>query len=475
MKSNSYSCYQLAATLNRNEWNRFLREVLNGSRCSHHGTQALIRTLANHYPDFDVNDTEILKDPNFIPQQTKAQLRVLRTNLKNLLRDFLVESSLARKKLLKEQLIIEELIHREKFVLAEEFLQKASKKLPENLLNLSSLEHAQKIISSRLDLYMRNENRNTQFNWLGLLDNGEIYEHVQRLVFLSAWKSMVWFRKNETGDLAEKSVEALETIERFGPDRHPLLKIYFHLLSMLSDREPAFHQKVLQDMMIEHGGNMDRVEVINILGIQVNALAKMDLHGIENSISRAFELYRYMVERDLLFNMGSFSINSTRNILTIGVRLKEFDWTANFLELARKRLPEDEAKKFYPYGSACLHFAQKEYAKVRMELRTADFEDPFYSLTQRMLLLRTYFMERDSGSFMAEQDALRRQLYRNQRFSKSYCQSSLNFLKVIGQLNTAITDPNSEEGDYRHILQQAAELELPHRAWLNEQIWAEIN
>gem|GEM_PF-5587738 len=472
MKSNHYQCYQLAAALNRKEWKQFVRETLDGRRTQHAGTQALIKTLENHYPDFDLADETILSHPAFLPNQSAAQLRVLRTNLKHLISDFLVQIAVNRDQLLKERLMIEELTKREQIKLADIHLQKSLKKLPEKMMDIQYLNHARELQRHNLALYARIRSRQGQFNWLKLINWLEIYTHVRKLIFLSGWQGQAWFKPEQISALEEKTASTLKAIEQFGPDRNLLLEIYYHLLSLLAGKDQAFHDDSLQQCIRTHRKDLEKIELINILGLQINYLIHADLKGIPDALKRAFAVYRFMVEQDLLFDMGAFSVNSTRNILSFGVRLGELAWTGEFLHIAQERLQKEEAEKFYPYGQAYLCFAKGDYPGVRRALRTANFQDPFYSIAQRVLALRTYYMEEDWEMFQNEQATFTRQLYRNKRLSSTYSRSLLNFLKVIGQVYLFKTEGKPDESSLKECLQFTYDNQLPHRDWLRREMKA---
>lgn len=472
MKLNRYQCYLLAASLNRKEWKQFVRETLDGRRSRHEGTQALVKVLSSHHPDFDLEDETILTHPEFIPGQNAAQLRVLRTNLKHLVSDFLVEAATQRDHDLKERLLIQELIHRGQTELADTHLQKAIRNLPEKMLDIRGLYHARELEGAKLDLYTRNQTRRTRFDWLKLLDQNEIHEQVRKLLLLSAWQGQAWFRPDGVPELKRKMAHTLEVIHHFGPDRNPLLKIYFHLLSLLAGKDQSLHDTELQNCIRIHGSDLEKIELINILGLQINFLIHADLKGNPDSLKRAFGVYRYMVEQDLLFDMGAFSVNSTRNILSFGVRLGELAWTTEFLTVAQQRLPPEEGEKFSPYGQAYLCFAQADYPGVRRALRTANFQDPFYSTAQRLLALRTSFMEDDWEMFQTEHTTLTRQLYRDRQLNANFSRSLLNFLKLIGQVYQYKSEPGLDEAAIRKLLQFTYDQQLHYRDWLRKEILA---
>lgn len=467
MKTGQNICYQLARILEKNEWRQFVRDA---QQQRHKGTRLLISILAPHYPGFDISDEAILAHPNFIPGQTLDQLRVLRSNVRELLEEFLLDSHLKHTPQLRERMLIAELTRRRGFALAAGQLDKTQRKLPDLPLQLEDLDHARMLEDARVDLYTRTQGRGSTLNWATLLRKNNLYAHTKRLQYLAAWKARSFFQQAGESRVEHEIEVALAEVERFGPEQNPLLQIYFHLLAMMSGKSPVANGEALQAVLRRHGQGMEKVERINVLGLEINVLLQADLKGGPGALRQAFEVYRYMVKEDLLFGFGVFSVNSIRNILSLGVRLHELEWTLSFLEIARERLPAAEARQFYPYGKAYICFARHDYPGVRKALRNATHDDPFYAVAHRVLALRTSYMEGDSVLFSTEMASLARQAYREKKIASSYNRHLLRFLHALKKLERLREEAQASASELEALREDVRSQVMPHRAWLLEQV-----
>lgn len=431
MDHKNYFCYRLARALEKNEWHQFVREIKSGARTRHKGIKALVAVLSNHYPDFEIPDHEIIERFKRVLPLTIPQLRVLRSKMKQLLEQFIVEGSLQVRKNLDEELLVRGLIDRGAVDLAKTTLKKAYSKLTEVHIGLDSIEHRYQLGYIHLDLYTRDRQRKSSFDWHQLLDNLDAFALARKLSFLCAMLSERAFLSEIQSKEMDAVEEGLRAAEVYGPERTPVLNIYYQLLSLICGRDPQFHSDSLKKAMKAHGSKIERIERINVFGLQINYFLAASRHGKTGALREVFSLYQQMVAENLIFGMGVFSINSARNILSIGVRLGELDWTQGFLETAKGKLPDEESEKFYRYGVANLHFAAGKYGEAKKMLALAVSKDPFYKLAHDNLLLRICYEEGDTDLFYTVYAALNRHLYRKEGISKNYRASLQNLLKLI--------------------------------------------
>ena len=97
------------------------------------------------------------------------------------------------------------------------------------------------------------------------------------------------------------------------------------------------------------------------------------------------------LDMDLLLEKGIMSPWNYKNITAVGLRLEEFGWVQDFLLKFKPHLAPAHRDNAYKYNLAKLHFAKKDYDKVLELLREVEYDDIFYSLDSRSMLLKTYY------------------------------------------------------------------------------------
>jgi len=80
-----------------------------------------------------------------------------------------------------------------------------------------------------------------------------------------------------------------------------------------------------------------------------------------------------------------------RNIVSVGLRLKEYEWVHDFIYEFKKRIPPAIRKNTFNYNLANYYYSIKDYSQALMLLQEVAFTDIFYRLGSRCLLLKIYY------------------------------------------------------------------------------------
>ena len=111
----------------------------------------------------------------------------------------------------------------------------------------------------------------------------------------------------------------------------PSIIIYYQIL--LTHKEPAnrHHYEKLKEYLKRFIHKFPETEAKEILDAALNyCIIRMNA-GEEPYVREAFELYCQSLENGLLLVQGQITPWSYKNVVTIGLRLKEFDWVEKFI------------------------------------------------------------------------------------------------------------------------------------------------
>jgi hypothetical protein len=425
-----YQVYILAQTLSKVEWNRFTREVQKGILCQHADTQAFVAALAPHYPAFEVEDTIVFK--RVYPDQdfSDARLRVLRTYLKDLLEEFLVQDMLRQKATLREQLLVSALFARNCVPPAKKLLESRLARLDTDDLSMEGLQARFEFEEMGLELYVRENNRSEGYAWMPLINHLTDYALTHRLRFLCAMKNESNFLAIDSQDFRAHCDMALLEVAHLGASANPLVEVYAQLLQLFTQPDFAPHFAAVKAWITRHGAHASATERLNIIGLWVNFLTQGDRRGLPGCVRMTLEAYQGLVAQNLFYQAGSFSVNSARNALSAAVRLGELAWAKAFLAQAVQQLPAAEASRLHAFGAAYLAFAAGHYSQSQKLLARADYSDPFYKLTQTLLLLRITYERGDDDLFLSTHASLSRQMFRKEKVTIAFREGIRNFLKM---------------------------------------------
>lgn len=429
-----YQVYTLAACLNSTEWNQFTREVRQGILCRHSPTQALVAGLNGHYPAFEVEDTVLYS--HLFPESPfdGARLRVLRTSMKGLLETFFIEKALAKKKGIRNVLLLGELASRGNHAEARRVMETSLIDLDKHL-TVEDMLRKFELQEFGLELDIRENRRNRQHDWTRILDSLSDYSIAQTLRLLCAIYNESKLLNQDVEHFRQRSEGMIEAAQRMGSNAHPIIPIYAKLLNNLTEAENESLSEFLRQWLDQHGNEISETERLNILGLWINHLVQGDWMGKPGYLRQTLEAYTMLLESGRFFHAGSFSVHSARNAVAVASRLGETTWGRTFLQQAEKELNPTDLPGLMAYANAYLDFSEGNLTSALHHLRAAPLHDPFYRLACDLLLLRIWYEKGEDDLFLSLHTALIRQLYRKEKVTGAFRKSIQSFLGVIGQLH----------------------------------------
>ncbi|HMR43283.1 MAG TPA: hypothetical protein PKC40_05595, partial [Saprospiraceae bacterium] len=201
-------------------------------------------------------------------------------------------------------------------------------------------------------------------------------------------------------------------------EKFPRIGLFKNLLEMIqSGEETAYFDAAEQVIRFEEKLSFDDLQTAyNYL--QNFCIEKIN-QGKDTFLRQLFQLYQQQLEKDLLLENGTLSEWHYKNIVTVGLRLGETEWTKSFLFEFKSRLLPDQAENAFTYNLAAIFYHQKEFEKVLELLLKVEFTDARYNLDAKALLLRTYFELEEYEPLFSLCDAFRQYLIRNNLLAES--------------------------------------------------------
>lgn len=147
-----------------------------------------------------------------------------------------------------------------------------------------------------------------------------------------------------------------------------------------------------------------------------------------------FQLYKQGLRTGLILDNGLLSEWNYKNITALGCHLKEFEWTENFIQTYKAKLPAHRRENAYNYNLAHLYYNKKQYNEALSVLLLVQFTDVKYHLNTSFLLLRTYFALRDTEALLSLIDTFRIYVIRNRKITTDQKRGYTNFLRFAKKL-----------------------------------------
>ena len=157
-----------------------------------------------------------------------------------------------------------------------------------------------------------------------------------------------------------------------------------------------------------------------------------------------------------------------RNITTVGLQLKEYDWVENFIQIYTNYLPKAHRDNALNYNLAKVYFSQKKYDQVIEQLREVEYKNHMYALGGKSVLLKTYYELKEFSPLDSLIDSFRIYIRRNKIISKEVKQQYLNLLRFVKKLSGTIA------GDQKAIEKIRAQIDkckaLAGKKWILEKV-----
>ena len=214
----------------------------------------------------------------------------------------------------------------------------------------------------------------------------------------------------------------------------PTLAAYYHIYHTLAEGPQETHFKQLKAVLQEHPTRFSDRELRDIYVFAQNFCIRQINMGHTQYLQELYDTYRVLLEKGLLLDSGTLAQFHFKNIVTVALRLGEYDWVEQFIAQNSRHVEQALRKNAENYNLASLHFARKAYGKARRLLLEVEFTDVYYHLDSKALLLKTYYELDEVEPLISLVATFRTYLRRNRKISDYQRKTYLNMVKFVLKL-----------------------------------------
>ncbi len=228
--------------------------------------------------------------------------------------------------------------------------------------------------------------------------------------------------------------QVIEFVKQRKLEDVPAIAIYFNILSTLRFPEDESYYQKLKEMLTEHIGLFPKTEAKDMYVFALNYCIKKLNSGRLEFLDELFELYMALLDKSIIIDNGLMEASDYKNIATVGMRTGNLDWTERFIEEYSQKLPEDVRENIHTYNLAFLSYYRGQFSQSLKLLQQVDFEDVYYQMDAKVLLLKTYYELQEEEPFFSLVDAFHNFIKRNRTISEYQKTAYLNFVKYAKKL-----------------------------------------
>jgi hypothetical protein len=249
----------------------------------------------------------------------------------------------------------------------------------------------------------------------------------------------------------------------------PRISLYLKCCYLYLEPENEDHYHELRTLLQKYATTVPFKEANDDLYVSAeNYCVKKMNEGNAQFQAELFSLYQEKVERGIIMSTEELSPWVFRNIVTVALRLGEYEWIEKFIYNYKEKLPENYRDNAFTFSLAQLYFYQRKFDEVIELLREVEYEDFTYNLNSKVMLLLTYYEIDEIEPLYSLFESFRVYLNRNRQITenrKNLYKNLISFTKRLTRIMPG--DQKSIEKLKREVEHTA---EIANKGWLKQKI-----
>jgi len=462
----------LFSTLENTEIKEFGKYLEGTTYRKSGGLFALFNYLKKWHPEFPSKkiDKEVVSKAIFKGSKTfNRRLFDLMSNLGKLLEDFLIKKRLEQQELERDFLLLEVLKERKQDKLFFQKINQLEKKWEkEEEAGIEHLHDKYRLMQMCFLHPNYSVLHEMPLNPLHLIEKMDEYYFAVKLY----WTLCHYTTNNYVVDskkTTERKEHLLEEVLTLSAtptfQKNTRIKLLSGLLQSFVEKDYTNYQEFKNDFIqnLDVYSEYEKHDLINFLG---DACYENYKNGDTNALQELFEINRIAVEKKLILEDGYVATGHFRNIVNIGLAVKELDWTEKFIYEFGPFLQEEQKEDTLIFSEAFLYFHKENYDEALKKLAKIKLQNVVYGIQARCLQLKCYYAIEDYDLFYNLTKSFSIFLNRNKSLSSGIKTELLNFIHYTKRLFEYQLQP---KGNLDHLLKEIQEnTSIVHKTWLRE-------
>ena len=211
----------------------------------------------------------------------------------------------------------------------------------------------------------------------------------------------------------------------------PVIIIYNTILHTLTEESNVVHFEKLKTLLTRYFDCFAAAEMKQMYIHAINYCIRKIRQKEERFVEEALNLYMKGIETKLLYDGEYLSPWTYTNIIKLGLRLGDYDWTETAIRTYHSALEQQFRTNALNYSLADLFYHKKEIEKAMLHLREVEFSDIFFALDAKVMLLKIYFDNDEQEALNSLIISFKAFLKRNRLISDNMRLTYLNFITYL--------------------------------------------
>jgi len=402
----------------------------------HNKDKSLIKlndAILKFYPNFNITDKQVAKIYKTVFGKTYNQnyFRVQLSALTEQAENFLAQQYFEQSKSLKTAFKLEALNQTNH----SKLFNKVRKQHLANAIEVKSEKyylHEYMIKQVEVDYYVNNESRNIAEGLNDLIKGLDEFYLSSRLKLICERLSQGNVFGSNEANLFPQQIAAYATQNTF--KNNPVVVTYLNLYHSLTEPNNEVWFFRIKENLKAYQEILTKEDLLDIYVYATNYCVRKINTGSGDYLTELFELYKFALESELLITEGFIEPFLFKNIVSVALRCKAFDWTKTTIDNYKTKIEKEHRPTAMAYNLANYFFYNGEYSKSQQQLFKVEFLDVVYATDYRALLIKIYFEENEFDALDSMLESFSTFL-RRQKISVNLKKAYLNFVKLTKQIS----------------------------------------
>ena len=245
------------------------------------------------------------------------------------------------------------------------------------------------------------------------------------------------------------------------------VQIYFQSFKILSDSTSTIHYEEFRKLLKQNQTIFSKAELKYLYLVGINYCIRQMNASRKDFDKKIFELYKEGLELEIFLTNGILSRFTYKNIVSVGINIREFDWVKSFIYEYKSKIETAWREPSFTFNLATLFYKMSDYDSAMELLQKTEFKDVFLNLNSRKILIKIYFELSEFNALNSLLDSFTR--YLNRRKELGYHKNlHLDFIRVVKKLLQLPKYNHTGRKELREELE--GKEKIIEKKWLLEQL-----
>jgi len=171
----------------------------------------------------------------------------------------------------------------------------------------------------------------------------------------------------------------------------PAVGVYYHTYFALIGESTDYHFQQFKTMLSKYTQQFPPEELRDLYLLGINCCIQMINKRDTRFVPEVLALYQQGLSTNALLDNGTLSRFTYQNIVSVGLRTKEYTWTRAFLQEYKNKVDKDYRESAYRFNLGRIAYSEKKYEEALQLLKDTDHKDLLINLFSKTLLLKIYY------------------------------------------------------------------------------------